>query len=246
MKKYIRQLSKEQLEIINYNIFNDNKRAKCLSVLSYALKNLDESGAIRMSLDRLHQRYSAWKGRGIKIGRTHFINLVNELVELGLLTIKKVGRLNKYFFNDVVDEKMDEKVDENKSAQTIENTKSEQDVEFYKEEIRNKNLNTNTNIDEIIEVYSKSFKTISGNPTASKTELRQIAKNLFSLRNINESVVQSMVLSKINNSQQKINITGAVAYINKIITEKLVQTTTEYLPISSFGGYDLNYLEYNL
>ena len=59
MKNYIRQLSKKQLEIINYNIFNDNKRAKCLSILSYALKNVDESGAIKMSLDRLHKRYSS-------------------------------------------------------------------------------------------------------------------------------------------------------------------------------------------
>ena len=150
MNNYKVQIPKQQLDIINCNIFNDNKRAKCLSVLSYALQNLSEDNSIRMSLDRLYARYSAWKGRGIQMCRTHFINLFNELVDLGILIVKKVGRLNKYFFNQTVNEKMNEKVDENNCLQSVENSRVESDLTSDKEEIRNSNTNTNTNIADII------------------------------------------------------------------------------------------------
>ena len=248
MNNYKVQIPKQQLDIINYNIFNDNKRAKCLSVLAYALQNLNDDNSIRMSLDRLYARYSAWKGRGIQMGRTHFINLCNELVDLGILIIKKVGRLNKYFFNPTVDEKMNEKVDENNYPQTVENSDVEANSVSDKEKIRNSNLNTNTdtNIVDIIKSYAKSFKTIKGNTTMSKSELKQIARELFALRGVHEFAIQSMVMSKIHYSHQNINILGAVQYVNKIITEKLVETSNEYITSNTFGGYNLSQLESDL
>ena len=246
MNNYTIQIPKQQLNIINCHIFNDNKRAKCLSVLAYIIKNLDTDNSIRMSLDRLHARYSAWKGRKIKIGRTHFINLVNELAELKLLTIQKVGRLNKYFFNPIVDEKVIEKVDKENLVQSIENSKIEVCEISDKEEITNSNLNTNTNIGDIIKTYGKSFRMLKGDKSVSKSDLRAIAKNLFSLRNIHETVVQSLVFAKINHSHQTINSYGAVAYINSIITEKLIQTTEEYGSVTTFNGYDLADLEKKL
>ena len=246
MNNYKVQIPKQQLDIINCNIFNDNKRAKCLSVLSYALQNLSEDNSIRMSLDRLYARYSAWKGRGIQMCRTHFINLFNELVDLGILIVKKVGRLNKYFFNPTVNEKMNEKVDENNCPQSIENSRVESDLTSDKEEIRNSNTNTNTNISDIIKSYAKSFKTIKGNTTMSKSELKQIARELFAFRGVHEFSVQSIVISKIYHSQQKINISGAVNYINAIITEKLLETSNEYTTSKTFGGYDLAQLESDL
>ena len=246
MNNYKVQIPKQQLDIINCNIFNDNKRAKCLSVLSYALQNLSEDNSIRMSLDRLYARYSAWKGRGIQMCRTHFINLFNELVDLGILIVKKVGRLNKYFFNPTVNEKMNEKVDENNCPQSVENSRVESDLTSDKEEIRNSNTNTNTNISDIIKSYAKSFKTIKGNTTMSKSELKQIARELFAIRGVHEFSIQSMVISKIYNSQQKINVYGAVNYINAIITDKLVETSNEYVTSNTFGGYDLAQLESDL
>ena len=246
MNNYKVQIPKQQLDIINCNIFNDNKRAKCLSVLSYALQNLSEDNSIRMSLDRLYARYSAWKGRGIQMCRTHFINLFNELVDLGILIVKKVGRLNKYFFNQTVNEKMNEKVDENNCPQSVENSRVESDLTSDKEEIRNSNTNTNTNISDIIKSYAKSFKTIKGNTTMSKSELKQIARELFAIRGVHEFSIQSMVISKIYNSQQKINVYGAVNYINAIITDKLVETSNEYVTSNTFGGYDLAQLESDL
>ena len=244
MNNYKVQIPKQQLDIINCNIFNDNKRAKCLSVLSYALQNLSEDNSIRMSLDRLYARYSAWKGRGIQMCRTHFINLFNELVDLGILIVKKVGRLNKYFFNQTVNEKMNEKVDENNCPQSIENSRVESDLTSDKEEIRNSN--TNTNISDIIKSYAKSFRTIKGNITMSKSELKQIARELFALRGVHEFSIQSMVISKIYHSQQNINVYGAVNYINTIITEKLVETSNKYTTSKTFGGYDLAKLESDL
>ena len=246
MNNYKVQIPKQQLDIINCNIFNDNKRAKCLSVLSYALQNLSEDNSIRMSLDRLYARYSAWKGRGIQMCRTHFINLFNELVDLGILIVKKVGRLNKYFFNQTVNEKMNEKVDENNYLQSVENSRVESDLTSNKEEIRNSNTNTNTNIADIIKYYSKSFRTIKGNTTMSKSELKQIARELFALRGVHEFSIQSMVISKIYHSQQNINVYGAVNYINAIITDKLVETSNEYVTSNTFGGYNLAQLEYDL
>lgn len=246
MNNYKVQIPKQQLDIINYNIFNDNKRAKCLSVLSYALQNLNEDNSIRMSLDRLYARYSAWKGRGIQMCRTHFINLFNELVDLGILIVKKVGRLNKYFFNPTVDEKINEKVDENNCQQSVKNSRVESDLTSDKEEIRNSNTNTNTNIADIIKSYAKSFRTIKGNTTMSKSELKQIARELFALRGVHEFSVQSIVMSKIYHSQQNINVYGAVNYINAIITEKLVETSNEYTTSKTFGGYDLAKLESDL
>ena len=248
MNNYKVQIPKQQLDIINCNIFNDNKRAKCLSVLSYALQNLSEDNSIRMSLDRLYARYSTWKGRGIQMCRTHFINLFNELVDLGILIVKKVGRLNKYFFNQTVNEKMNEKVDENNCPQSIENSRVESDLTSDKEEIRNSNsnTNTNTNIADIIKSYAKSFKTIKGNTTMSKSELKQIARELFAIRGVHEFSVQSIVISKIYHSQQKINISGAVNYINSIITDKLVETSNEYMTSNTFGGYNLAQLESDL
>lgn len=246
MNNYKVQIPKKQLEIINYNIFNDNKRAKCLSVLSYMLQNLDKDNAVRMSLDRLYEKYSSWKDRKIKIGRTHFINLANELVDLGILVINKVGRLNKYFFNPSVDEKVCEKVDETNCDKPVENTNVEAELNSHKEEITKTNLNTNTNIMDVVEVYRQSFRTIKGNYIMSKSDLKQIARDLFVLRGIHEFSVQSMVMSKIYHSQQKINICGAVNYINTIITEKLVETTNFYKSSCTFGGYDLSQLESNL
>ena len=43
-----------------------------------------------------------------------------------------------------------------------------------------------------------------------------------------------------------INVYGEVNYINAIITEKLVETSNEYVTSKTFGGYDLAKLESDL
>lgn len=70
----------------------------------------------------------------------------------------------------------------------------------------NKNYNTNT---------------IKGNKVVSKSDLIKIAKSLFVSNSVYIAVVQNKVLAKIRNSKQKINISGAIRYIETIIMDKL-------------------------
>lgn len=114
---------------------------------------------------------------------------------------KLVKELKDIFFN----KKVDIKVDKINSNETIETTTL----------IREKEKPNNITIDK----YTN---------TINKSELVDIAKDLFDKLRINDLLVKTVVINKIKHSKVKINPAGAINYIKKVIYDKLVETTQEF------------------
>lgn len=221
VNKYITKLTKEQTFLLKKEIHSEECRRKCLSVLSYITKHCNlNNGAWSKSFSDIHKMYIRYHKH---MSLSNLKKIINKLYELELIYITKCGNKNIYF----VDPKVAEKVAEKYSIETKENSRVDSKKSIT-ELLRDLN-NTNTlSIGEIFNYYKNTYKGVTGNPIASKTDLRKIAKNLFMLRGIHEPYIQTLVLNKINNSNTRINLKGCIAYLDTIITEKLVETTTHF------------------
>ena len=82
----------------------------------------------------------------------------------------------------------------------------------------NKNYNTNTLLQKIKSLY-KGIRKVK---YATKKELKDIAIASMVNYKVTDPELQNLILNKVHNSKQKINIQGAVDYIETIVVEKLI------------------------
>lgn len=235
--KYFTKIDKETCIYLKEHVKGDECRRKCLSVLSYIMKHCRlNNGCWIKSFADMHKMYVRYHK---SMSLANLKKIVNKLHSLGLIFIVKINKVNAYF----LDEEIANKVAREINAKTEMNATVKEAKKNTELQTIINNTNTNNNMQDVIEYYQKSYSGISGNPTASKSELKKIAKTLMNMRAVHESTVQALVFNKINLSQQKIQLRGAIKYIDTIITEKLVETTKSVMSIFRPNAYSSNLME---
>ncbi|MBO3390446.1 Uncharacterised protein [Clostridium perfringens] len=201
--------TKEQKDKLS-EIGSKKKIQKAGSVLAYIIKYANkETGYLDVSIERLHAKYAENKKKIVngkkkaQISLTYFKKLADMLVDKGILSIKREGKLKFYGINPVLDEE-----------------KQENDTE---EEVQD-----DPNDEGLLERLAKAYKGVEYNVIATKKQLKIIAKALLVANNLNsnsvhDKCVQWLVFKKIKNSLQRINLVGAIRYIETILYEKLIE-----------------------
>ncbi|MHC9368303.1 hypothetical protein ACY0I0_05655 [Clostridium perfringens] len=201
--------TKEQKDKLS-EIGSKKKIQKAGSVLAYIIKYANkENGYLDVSIERLHAKYAENKKKIVngkkkaQISLTYFKKLADMLVDKGILSIKREGKLKFYGINPVLDEE-----------------KQENDTE---EEVQD-----DPNDEGLLERLAKAYKGVEYNVIATKKQLKIIAKALLVANNLNsnsvhDKCVQWLVFKKIKNSLQRINLVGAIRYIETILYEKLIE-----------------------
>ncbi|MDU1308690.1 MAG: hypothetical protein E6936_14680 [Clostridium perfringens] len=191
-------------------IGSKKKIQKAGSVLAYIIKYANkETGYLDVSIERLHAKYAENKKKIVngkkkaQISLTYFKKLADMLVDKGILSIKREGKLKFYGINPVLDEE-----------------KQENDTE---EEVQD-----DPNDEGLLERLAKAYKGVEYNVIATKKQLKIIEKALLVANNLNsnsvhDKCVQWLVFKKIKNSLQRINLVGAIRYIETILYEKLIE-----------------------
>ena len=181
------------------------------SVLAYIMKYANkETGYLDVSIERLHAKYAENKKKIVngqkkaQISLTYFKKLADLLVDKGILSIKREGKLKFYGINPVLDEE-----------------KQENDTEEEK-------VQDDSSDEGVLERLAKTYKGVEYNVIATKKQLKTIAKALLVANNLNsnsvhDKCVQWLVFKKIKNSLQRINLVGAIRYIETILYEKLIE-----------------------
>lgn len=227
IKQYKIKFNDYQNDIFRQVDCNGNKRHYLMSVMSYLIKYSNEEGLVLKSLSKLFLMYKRYHKKinstTDSISKAYFCKIVNELVDLKLLS--KENR-KVFIFKNEVDKKVDEKVDKQKPCQIVENSEVEEDFDLPKYE--GQNNNTYYNNTDITKMITEFYKGVSGKEFATKKDLISVAKSLFVLDRVNEPVVQAIVMSKLRNSKQKIHLNGIVQYVRSVIMEKLGDFHAEF------------------
>ncbi|BDU81127.1 hypothetical protein SNUCP2_07950 [Clostridium perfringens A] len=202
--------TKEQKDRLS-EIGSKKKIQKAGSVLAYIKKYANkETGYLDVSIERLHAKYAENKKKIVngkkkaQISLTYFKKLADLLVDKGILTIKREGKLKFYGINSVLGEE-----------------KQENDTEEEK-------VQDDPSDEGLLERLAKAYKGVEYNVIATKKQLKTIAKALLVANNLNsnstyDKCVQWLVFKKIKYSLKKINLVGAIRYIETILYEKLIE-----------------------
>ncbi|EGT3621050.1 hypothetical protein FJ641_17055, partial [Clostridium perfringens] len=98
----------------------------------------------------------------------------------------------------------------------------------------------------LLERLAKAYKGVEYNVIATKKQLKIIAKALLVANNLNsnsvhDKCVQWLVFKKIKNSLQRINLVGAIRYIETILYEKLIEVQDDNfnVPMWLYNNIDL-------
>ena len=187
--------------------FNGDKKRKIMSVYSYLIKYSDETGVVTKSLTKLHKMYLRYHK---KMSLSYF-----KQISLILIDLKLIKKIDDVLI--IIAEKIAEKIANQEVSKPIENTSLECNSNLHNNE-QNYDLYTNTNIVKMLKAF---YKGLSGRVNVTKKDLQDIAKCLFVLNRVDSALVQHAVFSKIKYSKRNINLTGAVAYVEAIVMEKL-------------------------
>lgn len=248
MKRYITKLTDEQKNILNASIEYEEHRRKCFSILSYVIKHVNKNnGFFNKSYENFYKMYIRYHD---KMSLANFKLIISKLADLNLIFIVKYKKRNVYFLDKQLAEQMAKEI--NAGTLTLTTIGSTNQLTEILNHIIINNTNTNNNnsdndnsdtttpqtniinnaganikeqAKEFFKYLKESYKGIAGNVILTKSELKKIAKNIFSYRGVHEAYIQNLVFSKINYSNQRIQAAGAINYIDTIITEKLVQTS---------------------
>ena len=216
IKAYPNKIDKKVKTILNMTGYREDKIKKYLSVYSKLLKYTnDENRVVERPSAEIYKliKYD-WEYNQRKkcFSYSYFKQIIQDLADLGLLMLKKNSKYQLIFVLKISDI-----VTKEKTPKHLENSNLDGNSNFLSR-FSNKNYNTNTLLQKIKSLY----KGIRGIKYASKKELRDIAKSLMVKYRITDPTLQAVILNKINNSKQKINIQGAVDYIETIVVEKLI------------------------
>lgn len=224
--KEFAKLTDSEWNILNTYIEYNEARRKAASLLYCIKKNIyKNNGAWSKSLLNINKMIK---------GSTSISNIrkiVNRLKEIGLICIKKVKKRN--FYTMPVIEKVPEKVIDNENVSPVENTGLEGDSKIHRDKILDNNYNnTNTIIEKpkrkksLMQILKEEYRGIRATGIASKKELREIAKDILVIKgygnnNFMHNTIQQMVFDKIKYSNQKIDRLGAVAYMQKVVEDRI-------------------------
>ena len=216
IKAYPNKIDKKVKTVLNMTGYRDDKIKKYLSVYSKLLKYTnDENRVVERPSAEIYKliKYD-WEYNQRKkcFSYSYFKQIIQDLADLGLLMLKKNSKYQLIFVLKISDI-----VTKEKTPKHLENSNLDGNSNFLSR-FSNKKYNINTLLQKIKSLY----KGIRGIKYASKKELRDIAKSLMVKYRITDPTLQAVILNKINNSKQKINIQGAVDYIETIVVEKLI------------------------
>ena len=217
IKAYPNKIDKKVKTVLNMTGYRDDKIKKYLSVYSKLLKYTnDENRVVERPSAEIYKliKYD-WEYNQRKkcFSYSYFKQIIQDLADLGLLMLKKNSKYQLIFVLKISDI-----VTKEKTPKHLENSNLDGNSNFLSR-FSNKKYNTNTLLQKIKSLY----KGIRGIKFACKKELRDIAKSLMVKYRITDPTLQAIILNKINNSKQKINIQGAVDYIETIVVEKLIE-----------------------
>ncbi len=203
--------TKEQKDKLS-EIGSKKKIKNAGSVLAYIIKYVNkETGYLDFSIEKLHSKHAESKKKIVngkkkaQISLTYFKKLADMMVDKGILSIKREGKLKFYGISSVSDEEKEDNDD----------TKEEK-------------VQDDTSDEGLISRLAKAYKGVEYNVIATKKQLKTIAKALLVANNLNsnsvhDKCVQWLVFKKIKNSLQRINLVGAIRYIETILYEKLIE-----------------------
>ncbi|WWU63253.1 hypothetical protein QJR26_09435 [Clostridium baratii] len=207
-RRYKIKFSSNELDKLN-TIDSENKRKKAMSVYQYILKNANiEDGFLDVSLYKLHKKFKRDKNKNICL--TYFKELAKLLVEIGLLVIKKVGRLifygrkilsefkNSGSRNDPKEENIE--IHKNDKVEEIESTIKTSEVKEEKEKKKFTKASRETVLETAYEILEEA-----GLKIGSRTYFQVI-----------ESL--NYILNK-----KDIHIEGMKDYIEKTIEDKVIK-----------------------
>lgn len=165
-------------------------------IIKYANK---ETGYLDVSIERLHAKYAENKKKIVKgekkpkISLAYFKKLADLLVDIEILKVKKNGKFKFYGIE-----------------------------EFEKKEKDDKINSENETIDKL----ANEYKGIDYHTKATKVDLKKITKALLvrmglNSRSSHDKCLQWLVFKKIHFSLKKINLIGAIKYMETVILDKL-------------------------
>lgn len=199
-----------QKNIFGVNDFNGDKKRKTMSVLSYLIK-YSEDAKVTKSINTLYKMYIKYHS---KMSNKHFYNIVSTLEEMKLIRkdnknifviFDDNSNMNNSINENQVQEKVQKKLQTENTAETVENTQVESNLNLCNNKVLNNNYTytLNTNHDDFV----------------APVELVYIATNMLKELDIKSKIVKDAVLNKL---RRCINIhrNGVNAYIMAVIKEK--------------------------
>lgn len=242
------KLTENEWIILNNNIEYKEARRKASSVLYFLKKHIIlNEGFFSKSIDNIHAMFKRNKNY---ISTGQLKNIVNKLKELGLICVKRIKKRNVYTLP--LADKLAEKLADKKQAQPVENIEIGSNLKKHKYGIKdNTILNTNKeNGTDLISKLKKVYRGVKPSLVASKKQLRDIAQSILVAKGLHsntyfDKAVQYLVYKKIKYSNQKINLLGAVSYIEKIIEDRLDAYNNKLVEVPNYITGEPNNLRFN-
>ena len=243
IKKYKIKFNDYQKHIFDNIDVNGHKRHYLMSVMSYLIKYSNKDGLVLKSLSKLFAMYKRYHKKVNSfvdsISKAYFCKLVNELVDLKLLTKDK---RKVFIFKNEVDKKVDKKVDKNNSTPSIEESEVSEDFE----DTQISNLNSlyynyniyNTSGEDVDYTYndfdsskrtdtSTVFVANIGDTLATRNQLEEIAEDLYKSLRIKSRHIKTEVTNIIWRYSGTIYLHAARSYLKTVILDKKLKRDRE-------------------
>lgn len=241
-KQYKTEFNDYQMAIFNTLDLNGYKRFNLMSVYSYLIKHSVDK-LVSKSLSKLYEMYIRYHKKvdsmNESISKSYFCGLVKELVDLKLLA--KDNR-KVFILDSPVDKKVDEKVDKNNSAPSVEESEVEgnsaaTEIQSSKNIYNNYNI-YNTSAEDVSDTHndfdlafesanSKVFVPYGSKVLATKEQLKEIAEDLYKTLKIRSNHIKTEVLNVICAYDERIYLQSARSYLKAVILDKKARREIE-------------------
>ena len=236
-KYYKTKFNDYQMSIFNTLDLNGYKRFNLMSVYSYLIKHSIDK-LVSKSLSKLYAMYIRYHKKvdsmDESISKSYFCGLINELVDLKLL-----AKDNRKVF--ILNSPVDEKVDKNNSAPSVEEsrvtvdsvaTEIQSSNQYYNNNIYNTSsedvADTHNNFDLAFESDdSKVFVPYGSKVLATKEQLKEIAEDLYKTLKIKSNHIKTEVLNVICAYDERIYLQSARSYLKAVILDKKARREIE-------------------
>lgn len=241
-KYYKTKFNDYQMSIFNTLDLNGYKRFNLMSVYSYLIKHSIDK-LVSKSLSKLYAMYIRYHKKvdsmDESISKSYFCGLINELVDIKLLT--KDNR-KVFILDSPVDKKVDEKVDKNNSAPSVEESGVTEDsvateIQSSNQYYNNNNI-YNTSSEDVVDIHndfdlafesddSKVFVPYGSKVLATKEQLKEIAEDLYKTLKIRSNHIKTEVLNVICAYDERIYLQSARSYLKAVILDKKARREIE-------------------
>lgn len=239
-------LTECEWNVLNKEIEYKEAKRKAASVLRYIKKHiLLNDGAWKKSFANILAMYNRYH---TKMSLANFKKIVSRLKDLKLLTVQIEKKTHVYTLP--VAEKVAEKVANQKEEQSVDITTVDNDNKKLRYGFCDSFniLNTEKNI---INYLKKFYKGVKSSLIATKKQLRDIVQALFVAKgmhsnNSTDRAIQYLVFKKIKHSNQKINLVGAVSYLDKVIEDRISAFENGLVEVPAYitGEVDIRFKDF--